>query len=111
MPYGLEAPPPRLSARLPDRINRTETGRPCVARDAPEEHLDGVGGDPLSHALRFLRPSSSTMTSLSFMSRSLPAFWPVESPFVGKAEGACPAAPCALLPEAQHVGTGWMGSA
>ena len=38
MSYGLKAPPPRLSARLPDHINRTETGRPCVARDAPEEH-------------------------------------------------------------------------
>ena len=109
MPYGLEAPPLRLSARLPDHINRTETGRPFVARDAPEEHLDGVGGDPLSHALRPLRPSSSAMTSLAFMSRSLPASRPVESPPVGKAEGACPAAPCVLLPEAPRRGEGVRG--
>lgn len=65
--------------------------------------------EPLSHALRSLRPSGSTMTSLAFMSRSLPAFRPVESLPAGKAEGACPAAPCALLPEAPRRGEGGQG--
>lgn len=41
--------------------------------------------------------------------RSLPAFRPVESLPAGKAEGACPAAPCALLPEAPRRGEGGQG--
>lgn len=86
-------------------IHRSTAGAGCTARAGRRRS----SREPLSHALRSLRPSGSTMTSLAFMSRSLPAFRPVESLPAGKAEGACPAAPCALLPEAPRRGEGGQG--